>query len=739
MLQKKFILTACAVAWVLSISAQIELKVWGVFPGGPEPLAGAGIYVNGQGQGISNIDGIFIFSELALGDSIHSKFTGFENGGVRYSSGSSVEIFLHPQTIDEVEIVESSEGMRISERSIGLEMEMNQKELRRAACCNLSESFENNPSIDVSFSDAITGTRTIEMLGLSGQYLSTHIELVPFLRGVQIKRGSAYIPGPWLASIQLSKGMGSVSVGHESMTGQLNLELRKPFDTPGNHMNLYFNGGGRLELNYTTAYPVNEVWSSNTSIHASSIPNEVDRNGDGFMDVPKGSLFTFVHRWKASLADGWENQWVLRMVSDEQQGGQLSDAVAFPDTSWHFERKSKGVSLFTKLGRVFPNAPEHSVGLIAEAHYQDLFSPYGFRVLETDQSGLNAQLLWDYSDPLTSWGLKSGIQYARDVYRKRLDMHDFGGLFTGTQDEQNVGLFSELSFQPNERFTSLIGIRLDAHNLFGTRVLPRAHFKYELSEGSILRASSGLGFRSPHPWLEYGELLASSRWFNPGQPMPFFEKRLRAEAAWNSGLSWQKNYVLNYRKGSLVFDYFYTRFSNRLIVDRYRSPDTYWFENLSGLSHSHSFMVQLDQELKRRMSLRAAYKFTWSESTYSEGLSLDPFISVHRGFVAWFYETRDAWGFDLSAQFHGPKRLPVSPQTLSIGNSPLYSLINLQVKKAWKDGRYELFFGSENLLDFKQPEPVLNAASPFDPGFDATIVWAPIMGRVLFVGFNLKF
>lgn len=244
MLQKKFILTACAVAWVLSISAQIELKVWGVFPGGPEPLAGAGIYVNGQGQGISNIDGIFIFSELAVGDSIHSKFTGFENGGVRYSSGSSVEIFLHPQTIDEVEIVESSEGMRISERSIGLEMEMNQKELRRAACCNLSESFENNPSIDVSFSDAITGTRTIEMLGLSGQYLSTHIELVPFLRGIQIKRGSAYIPGPWLASIQLSKGMGSVSVGHESMTGQLNLELRKPFDTPGNHMNLYFNGEG---------------------------------------------------------------------------------------------------------------------------------------------------------------------------------------------------------------------------------------------------------------------------------------------------------------------------------------------------------------------------------------------------------------------------------------------------------------------------------------------------------------
>lgn len=649
-----------------------------------------------------------------------------------------MRISLEPTMMDEVTIVEAENAVNLSSKSAAIEFEISQKELRRAACCNLSESFENNPSIDVSFADALTGTRTIEILGLSGQYLPTQIELIPFMRGIQVKRGWAYIPGPWIQSMQLSKGVGSVSNGHESMTGQLNVELRKPFGEEGNRLNLYFNTMGRSEVNYTTAYALNEVWSSATSLHGSWIPFQVDNNGDEFMDLPTGHLYSILHRWKASLNSGWESQFGFRFVDDLQEGGQLDGAINEDGSDrWVYRRESRGLSVFAKAGRVFPENPENSIGFIAEGHFQNLKSPFGMRELQADQMGSHFQFIHDYDDPLRLWAVKSGLSFIWDRYDKWLT--DFEGRYAGTQEEITPGIFTEITFRPHEDFTVLAGIRADAHNLFGTRLSPRLHLRYALREGTILRASSGHGFRSPHPWLEYGELLASNRVINPGSAKPFFRQRLRAETAWNSGISLQQDFKLNYRKGTVLLDYFYTSFGNRLVVDRYRTSSTYWFTDLNGSSATHSAMVQFDYEIKRRMSIRGAYKYTWAETDYASGRLQDPFIAAHRGFIAWFYETRNAWGFDISSQFHGQKRLPVNADGDRSTFSPFFTLINAQVKKSWKDGVYELYAGSENLLNFKMKEPVLNAQSPASPGFDATVVWGPIMGRVIFVGCNIRF
>lgn len=720
------------------LEGQVYILVEGDYPDGAERLSGAAVFVNGKGQGISNIDGEFVLTELKSGDVISTQFAGFQPDSIEFKNQKNLSLLLSPIMMDEVTITESEEAIRLSKKGVGLDFQINQKELRRAACCNLSESFENNPSIDVSFADALTGTRTIVMLGLNGQYLATQIELIPFLRGIQVKRGWAYIPGTWIESLQLSKGIGSVSNGHESMSGQLNLELRKPFGEAGNRLNLYVNGMGRSEINYSTAYAVNEIWSSSTSVHASWIPFEVDKNNDKFMDVPTGHLYTFIHRWKASLSDGWESQVGLRVVDDFQEGGQLTGVENYDNSErWVFKRESQGLSVFAKLGRVFPENPDNSIGFIAEGHYQNLASPYGQRQLNSDQTGAHFQFIFDHNDPLSKWALKAGLNYSWDQYSKELIA--FTQEYNGTQIEHTPGVFAELSLRPTEKFTALAGIRADAHNLFGTRVSPRLHLRYQAHENTVVRASSGLGFRSPHPWLEYGELLASNRSFNPGESMPFFENRLRAESAWNSGISIQQDFKLNYRKGSIIVDYFYTHFNNRLVVDRYRNVNSYWFSDLNGSSFSHSAMMQLDYELKRRMSIRMALKYTLAETDYSAGRIQDPFISSFRGFIAWFYETRDAWGFDLSTQFVGPKQLPIDASASLNETSPFFSLINAQVKKSWKEGKYEVYIGSENLLNFKMDQPVIGSQNPSYQEFDATVVWGPIMGRVIFLGANISF
>ena len=100
-------------------------------------------------------------------------------------------------------------------------------ELRKAACCNLAESFETNPSVDASFTDAVTGTKQIQMLGLAGKYTQIMQENIPTIRGLSSVYGLEYIPGAWVNSIYLSKGAGSVVNGYESLTEQINVDMKK--------------------------------------------------------------------------------------------------------------------------------------------------------------------------------------------------------------------------------------------------------------------------------------------------------------------------------------------------------------------------------------------------------------------------------------------------------------------------------------------------------------------------------
>ena len=100
---------------------------------------------------------------------------------------------------------------------------INREELFKAACCNLGESFTTNPSVDVSYGDAATGARQIKLLGLSGKYVQMLTENMPDFRGAAMPYSLGYVPGPWMKSIQVSKGSSSVRNGYESMTGQIDI------------------------------------------------------------------------------------------------------------------------------------------------------------------------------------------------------------------------------------------------------------------------------------------------------------------------------------------------------------------------------------------------------------------------------------------------------------------------------------------------------------------------------------
>ena len=111
-------------------------------------------------------------------------------------------------------------------------------ELFKAACCNLGESFVNNPSVDVNYSDATTGARQVKLLGLSGTYVQMLTENLPNFRGAALPYGLGYVPGSWMKSLQVSKGNSSVKNGYEAMTGQINVDYLKPKDEQGVSINI---------------------------------------------------------------------------------------------------------------------------------------------------------------------------------------------------------------------------------------------------------------------------------------------------------------------------------------------------------------------------------------------------------------------------------------------------------------------------------------------------------------------
>jgi len=164
-------------------------------------------------------------------------------------SRADIRLVADKQDLGEVEIRGKQDNSYISKFNSRAVTVITTGELQRAACCSLAESFETNASVDVSYSDALSGARQIQLLGLSGIYSQIMTENVPLIRGLATPFGLSYIPGSWMESIQVAKGTSSVVQGYESITGQINVEYKKPENGPHLFLNLYGNNNLRFEAN----------------------------------------------------------------------------------------------------------------------------------------------------------------------------------------------------------------------------------------------------------------------------------------------------------------------------------------------------------------------------------------------------------------------------------------------------------------------------------------------------------
>jgi len=619
---------------------------------------------------------------------------------------------------------------------------VNSAELLKAACCNLAESFETNPSIDVNFSDALTGTRQIQMLGLKSPYLLITQENIPSIRGAGQVFGLTFTPGTWVESIQITKGAGSVINGYESISGQINAELVKPLTDNRIFLNAYGSLGGRYELNSHLNHKISDKWQTGIYIHGNYRNKKFDRNKDGFLDNPLISQVNVMNRWQYLDAEkGWVSFINVRFMDDSKQTGQNNfDPLIDKGSSeiWGGEIDTKRFDSSLKLGYVFPQLPFQSFGFQFSYSNHDQDSYFGLKTYNIQHQSMYSNLLFNSIIGDTRNKFTTGLNFTYDAY------NEFVNLINFSRNENSFGGFFEYAYDNSDNFSFTSGLRIDTHNLLGTYITPRLHIRYVPWEKGVLRASIGQGRKSANVFAENQQLFASSREIDI-QSSGGKIYGLDPEVAWNYGVSYLQGFNLFNRKGDITFDYYRTHFQNQVVVD-WENPQRISFYNLDGESYANSFQTEINYFINDNLNLRLAYKYFDIQTDYTSGKLSKPLTPNHRLFANISYETKKIdnikqWKFDLTYNFIGEQRLPdtsINPleyQFEEYSNS--YSLLNTQITKVFTE-KFEMYFGVENLTDLKQKNPILASDDPFGDSFDSTIIYAPIFGRMLYSGLRFK-
>jgi outer membrane receptor for ferrienterochelin and colicins len=723
---KNFIIYLFILFPILSYSQTLTGTVSGNDENGKQTLPGVNIYWQGTNNGVaSNGDGTFEIKKKSTQHMLVFSFVGYEQKVVHVDDLKPIEVVLEPNLeIGEVTVIKKNRGTYLSVINPIQTERINGAELHKAACCNLAESFETNPSVDVSYSDAVTGAKQIRLLGLEGTYSLLQIENMPNLRGLATTFGLTYIPGPWLESIQVSKGAASVLNGYESIAGQINAELKKPDSQEKLFLNTYANAEGRKEFNANTNIRVyKDMVSTGLFVHASDLSKRTDNNGDGFLDSPLARQLQIQNRWKYNNHKGHMMQAGVNVLMEDRLGGETNvehDMTQSLSNPYGININTNRLDGFFKTGYVSPDG-RTAIALLSNASRHETKSYFGLNDYNADETRFYANTVFTRDlDVAGVHLLNTGFSFVHDSFNENL----YGRQISRT--EQVPGIFAEYTFMPSENLTFMTGIRADFHNFFGTFVTPRMHIRYKMNENLTLRSSAGKGYRTANVISENSFMLANAR------PLQWQDDVMQEEA-WNYGIALIQTYTLLGRDLQLNAEYYRTDFQSQLVLDRETSADYIILSPLDGKSYANSIQFDVRWQPIERLDMLLAYRINDVKQTIGGELLEKPLTSRYKGLVNFNYSTNlKKWMFDYTIQFNGGGRIP--DYQLSSGDSEFspYTIMNAQVTKYFR--YWNIYLGSENLTNFTQKNPISGADNPFGPEFSATNVWGPVVGRKIYLG-----
>lgn len=625
--------------------------------------------------------------------------------------------------------------------------------LNKMACCTLAESFENSASVTVGYSDAVTGARQIRLLGLSGVYTQMLDEARPVMRGFAAPFGLSYVPGQWLESIQIAKGSSSVVSGVESMTGQINLEHRKPLDEKPLFLNASVMSDTQMDLNIASSLQMGDKWSTVILGHVSGNIVSEDHNHDGFMDMPEQLQFNLANRWLYLADNGVQVRFGVRALQDTRKGGQEGydhNTYSLSGSGpWGSDILNRSLNGYLKVGIPLEADNSQNIAIVADYSFQDMDSWFGSTSYMGEQHSGFLNILY-HNDINESHKIMAGLngvydRYFEDLSRTVWVLGPVTSAMNGVTPLWNAGIFGEYTFHAGEKFTSIVGLRGDWYNREGLKVSPRVTVKYSPVEQIVIRANGGRGLRYATPLVDNIGVFSTGKVFNGNYDSHTLED------AWTFGGN--ITYYFPFGASSdtyLSFDYFRTQFTQQMVVDYERGANAIWFYNLDGnRSYTDNYQLDFSVDPVERFTVSLTCRYTNAKIELpGKGLVEKPMTSNFKGVLNLQYATRlSKWIFDFTASLNGSSRVydfmldAVDADGNLLypdGRTPVYPLLYAQVTRRFKG--VDIYVGGENLTNFRQKYVVLGTrgsdgfVNPRISSFDASAVWGPIMGIKVYAG-----
>lgn len=784
------LMALCAVLCCLGSSRAQDLR--GVVRDADnQPLVGASVYWAGTTIGAStDAQGAFLLHRVKGYDRLVASYLGYVNDTIRVESAAErLDFVLRAEgvALEDVVVEGAMSGNFVKRDGIVKGEMISFAGLCKMACCNLAESFENSASVTVGYSDAISGARQIKMLGLAGTYTQILDENRPIMHGLSAPYGLSYTPGMWLNSIQVSKGVASVTAGHEAITGQINLEHRKPTDDERLFLNLYLDDELRPEINVSSAFPVtkDKKLTSVVLLHGSMDTDvrKMDHNDDGFRDLPLSDQINVANKWLYAADNGTQIRWGWKFVQENRLGGMLDykNTAAMRDAmlaDWDWgEAEGKPMPLYGShirnrnangyfkvgmpVGQAVYDADEQdemrsNLAFVADFDHFSEDAYFGLNDYDGNQNSLALNLMYNHYFTYRS-SLIVGGQLHLDYYREGLLnrtpwITDFQeGDYDLDRNEREVGAYAEYTYAIKDKFSVVAGIRGDYNHYYDRFfVTPRGHLKWNITPSTTFRASAGLGYRSTNLITDNIGVLATGRAIQPvvfrdGKPVVGkFHDIDRMEKALTVGGSLTQTFgLVKEEDATLSFDYFRTQFYNSVVADQEMYADRIVFYNTDGRSYTDTYQVDFSWSPVERLDIFATFRYTDSEMTIrrADGSSARverPLVSEYKTLLNIQYATKfRRWTFDATAQLNGPARIPTQNADLADSyHSPRYPMFYAQVSR--KLGKFDLYVGCENIADYIQKDPIRGAENPYSAEFNSMNVWGPLMGRKFYIGMRLN-
>ena len=699
------------------------------------PIGGSSIYWQGTQSGtISNDNGEFEIKKIESTNNLVISYIGFKTQIIQIENNQFYNIKLvydYENELDDVTVTKRRSAVQRSYILPQNVVRISEQELLNAACCNLSESFETNPAIDVNHSDAIAGTKQINMLGLKSPYILITEENVPMVRGASQTYGLGFTPGPWIESIQVTKGMGSVVNGFESIVGQINTELKKPLTDIPLLLNLFNSNNGRVELNTQLKSAVSEKISTSFFAHYNKRDQSNDKNSDGFLDKPLQTQINLINRWQYTNAvKGLVSFFNIRVLDDLKKIGQIGSQ---DDTSkWGGRIKTNRFDTSFKLGYVNPNIPYQTIGFQLAYNIHDQDSYYGKNIYDINQKSLFSNFLYNSIITNTKNKIKVGINYSFDAY----DEFVYGSEINRT--DKSFASFIEYSYDNLNNLNLVLGLRYDIHNNIGSFFTPRLHLRYLLNDNLSIKGSYGKGRKIANVFAENQQIFFTNRVIQ-NKSFSNYLYGLNPELATNYGFS--IDYKLSFfgGQGNLIFDYYSTRFDNKVVIDFEKFGEFNFYNSIFGDSVSNSTQLEFIFS-KNNWNLTAAYKTYDVNNFYKDGLKEKPLQPKNIIFFNYGVESNRVgeklWKFNFTYNRLGKQRLMQNTRDREIYAEPHYS-INSQITRVFSN-KLEVYLGGENINNFKQDNPIIMASDPYSKDFDASIIHGPIFGSTYYIGLRFK-